>query len=106
MPQDNMFDLIPATLETELFEQIVTAGNVRIERILSQGHSSPESGWYVQDENEWVMVLQGHGRLGFADGREIDLKAGDYLNLPAHCKHRVIWTDPECVTVWLAVFYR
>ncbi len=105
MPPDNIFNLIPETLETEIFEEIVTARNIRIERILSQGHSSPESGWYDQDENEWVMVLQGHGRLGFADGSEIDLAAGDYLNIPAHRKHKAICTDPDCVTVWLAVFY-
>lgn len=102
----NIFDLIPKNLEAELFQEIVTADNVRIERILSQGQVSPALGWYDQDEHEWVMVLQGHGRLVFEDGFEIDLETGDYLNIPAHKKHKLVWTDPAVVTVWLAVFYR
>ncbi len=106
MVTGNIFTLIPQPLEAEIFEGIMTAENLRIERILSQGHSSPESGWYDQDENEWVMVLQGRGRLVFENGAEIDLEAGDYLNIPAHGRHKVVWTDPDCVTVWLAVFYR
>jgi cupin 2 domain-containing protein len=106
MATGNIFHLTPQKLESEIFEEIVAAKNVRIERILSQGHVSPESGWYDQDENEWVMVLQGHGRLVFENGVEVDLATGDYLNIPAHSRHRVIWTDPDCVTVWLAVFYR
>lgn len=101
----NLFDLIPQKLASEMFEEIVKTKAVRIERILSQGHSSPESGWYDQDENEWVIVVQGHGRLVFEKGGEIDLEAGDYLNIPAHSKHKVVWTEPDGVTVWLAVFY-
>jgi cupin 2 domain-containing protein len=101
----NIYDLIPEKLENEVFGEIIRTGTVRIERILSQGQAAPESGWYDQDENEWVMILQGHARLVFADGEESDLAAGDYLNIPAHRKHRVVWTDPDRVTVWLAVFY-
>ncbi|VTP70109.1 nif11 domain/cupin domain protein [Leclercia adecarboxylata] len=33
------------------------------------------------------------------------LHAGDAVNIPAQCRHRVEWTDPEEPTVWLAVFY-
>ena len=106
MSPDNIFKQIPKTLESETFAEIVNTKAVRIERILSRGHTSPESGWYDQDENEWVMVLQGQGRLAFEDGAAIDLEAGDYLNIPAHSRHKVVWTDPDCVTVWLAVFYR
>jgi cupin 2 domain-containing protein len=34
------------------------------------------------------------------------LKTGDFVDLPAHTRHRVEWTDPAAATVWLAVFYR
>lgn len=102
----NIYDLIPEKLETEICAEIIKAGAVRIERILSPGQAAPDSGWYDQDENEWVMVLQGCGRLVFADGEKIDLAAGDYLNIPAHRQHRVVWTDPDRATVWLAVFYQ
>jgi len=27
------------------------------------------------------------------------------VDLPAKCRHRVDWTDPDEPTVWLAVFY-
>ncbi|EGA71403.1 phosphoribosylaminoimidazole carboxylase ATPase subunit [Vibrio sinaloensis DSM 21326] len=102
----NLFAQIPDSLQQEVFNDLVCARHVRIERILSHGQSSPETGWYDQDEHEWVLVLSGFGVLEFEDGREVRLEAGDYLNIPAHCKHKVQQTSPDEVTVWLAVFYR
>jgi cupin 2 domain-containing protein len=49
-------------------------------------------------------VLQGAARLSI-DGQPKELKPGDYVNIPAHQKHRVEWTTPDEPTVWLAVFY-
>ncbi len=102
----NLNDDIPAELPQEIFSDLLTAGSVRIERILSRGQTSPESGWYDQDEHEWVLVLQGGGELTFDNGDVIRLGPGDYLNIPAHCRHRVSWTDPDQTTLWVAVFYR
>jgi cupin 2 domain-containing protein len=34
------------------------------------------------------------------------LKPGDYVHIPAHTKHRVLWTDALEPTIWLAVHYR
>jgi cupin 2 domain-containing protein len=93
----NIFDGLPENLSEEVFEDIIRAPNVRIERIVSRGHASPEVGWYDQEENEWVIL--------FEDGRQFVLKKGDYLNIPAHLKHRVLWTDKQDFTIWLAVFY-
>lgn len=101
----NLLENIPSALPEEIFEDLVKTPNVRIERILSQGHSSPEQGWYDQDENEWVMVLQGSGTLEFEDGRSVTLESGDFINIPAHQKHKVASTIEDQVTVWLAVFY-
>jgi cupin 2 domain-containing protein len=105
MTTNNLFSDIPDTLPDELFDDLLTADGVRVERIFSQGHTSPTSGWYDQEENEWVVVLQGAGTIAFEDGDEVTLAQGDYLNIPKHTRHRVVWTDPEVVTVWLAVFY-
>jgi cupin 2 domain-containing protein len=102
----NLFTLIPGARADEVFEQILNAGPVRIERIVSRGHASPASGWYDQDEEEWVLVLQGSGKILFEDGPEFLLCPGDYLNIPAQQKHKVTWTDPAGPTIWLAVFYR
>lgn len=101
----NIFDCIPENLDEEIFQQLVDGDNVRIERIISRGHSSPESGWYDQDRNEWVLVLKGEAVLLLEDEQTVNLKAGDYINIPAHKKHRVEWTDPDSETIWLAVHY-
>lgn len=106
MKPTNLFASLPDNLEAEVFEDIVRSPSVRIERILSKGHSSPATGWYDQDEHEWVLVLDGSASLLFADGTQHDLSKGDYINIPAHTQHRVVWTDPDNLTVWLAVFYR
>ena len=103
---DNLFNLIPEKIEKEIFNDLLQSDNVRIERILSKGHTSPEEGWYDQDENEWVIVLEGAGVIRFETGEEVKLEKGDFLNIPSHKKHKVSWTDPEMVTLWLAVFYR
>ena len=50
------------------------------------------------------MVLQGAGILSLPMVLNADCLRG-LPNIPAHCKHRVAWTDPDQVTVG-CVFYR
>lgn len=102
---DNLFRNLPENLPCESFDCLVRTESVHIERIVSKGHASPEEGWYDQDVNEWVLLLRGAARLVFEDGGEISMEAGDCLEIPAHCRHRVAWTDPARETVWLAVHY-
>lgn len=101
----SIYSGLPVQLDQELFGELLRAENVRIERIVSKGHTSPLQGWYDQTENEWVIVLEGSGRLLFENGSELVLNRGDYVNIPAHLRHKVVWTDPDVVTVWLAIFY-
>jgi len=101
----NLLKDIPRDLLTERFGTLVETENVRIERIVSQGHASPAAGWYDQDRNEWVLLVQGAAGIAFEDGSEVEMTAGDWLEIPAHQKHRVAWTDPEQPIVWLAVHY-
>lgn len=101
----NLFRDLPASPSEELFQTLLNAPNCRIERIVSRGHASPEGFWYDQDEHEWVMLLTGAARLRFEGEEPLALSPGDYLNIPAHRRHRVEWTDPDQPTVWLAVFY-
>jgi cupin 2 domain-containing protein len=105
MRLSNIFESVPGGMRAEVFEEIVRSPNVRIERIISKGHTSPDIGWYDQDENEWVMVIDGHATIEFEDGTLVTLGKGDHLNIPAHCKHKVSWSDPNHITIWLAVFY-
>jgi cupin 2 domain-containing protein len=100
----NLFNDLPSKLPEELFTTLLAAENVRIERIVSHGHVSPAGFWYDQDQHEWLVVLQGVARLSI-EGEAKELKSGDYINIPAHQKHRVEWTTPDEPTVWLAMFY-
>ena len=103
---DNLFENIPAELPGELFQTLAQSDALRIERIVSRGHTTPAGQWYDQPQNEFVILLHGAARLAFEDGREIAMGTGDWLVIPAHSKHRVTWTDPEQDSVWLAVHYR
>ncbi len=89
----------------EIVERLAGNGAVRIERIVSRGHISPEGFWYDQDEAEFVLVLAGAARLTFTDGEALALGPGDWVDIAPHRRHRVAWTDPDQPTVWLAVFY-
>ncbi len=106
MKPANIYESIPKDPDAEIFDDIISTPGIRIERIISKGHTSPENGWYDQEENEWVMVLEGSGTLTFEDGSVAHLSKGDHINIPAHCRHRVSWTDPNQLTIWLAVFYK
>jgi len=103
---NNLFSNIPDDLPDELLETVLDTGSVRVERIVSHGHASPESFWYDQEQHEWVVVLTGAARLRFEDDDEfVEMGPGNYVNIPAHKRHRVEWTTPEEPTVWLAVHY-
>lgn len=109
MDLENLFDDFPDSedLEEEFTESLVDEAFVRVERIVSQGHASPEGFWYDQDEDEWVVLLAGAAGLVFEDDdEEVVLRPGDHIRIPAHRRHRVSWTSPDEETVWLAVFYQ
>ncbi len=103
---DNLYADLPTTLPKELVTILAQSQHVRIERIVSTGHASPEGFWYDQVEHEWVVVLKGEAKLVFEDGESVQMKLGDHALIPAHRKHRVEWTTPEEPTVWLAVFWK
>lgn len=103
---NNIYEQIPQEVKKEIFTDLLITENVRIERIISKGHSSAEDFWYDQEQNEWVLVVKGHAILIFKDeDKQVELQAGDYINIPAHKQHRVKWTDPQQETVWLAIYY-
>lgn len=102
---ENIYEGTQNDSNKEIFEKLLETNNITIERIISTGQRSPESGWYNQDRNEWVLVLKGKAVLVFEDQITIDLNEGDYINIPCHTKHKVTWTDPDNETIWLAVHY-
>lgn len=87
----------------ERFDELLRAGGVRIERIVSDGCGSPPGFWYDQEEGEFVLLLRGSACLEIEGQGRVFLKEGDWYDLPARTRHRVERTEPG--TVWLAVFY-
>lgn len=101
----DLYAAIPDALPEENIAILLQRPGLRLERILSRGQASPEGFWYDQDEDEWVMLVQGRARLRIeGEPADRDLTPGAHILLPAHCRHRVTWTDPGQTTVWLALF--
>ena len=88
--------------EAERITPWLARPGLRIERIASYGQASD---WYEQDEDEWVLLIEGEARLALErEGRveELALAAGDSLLLPAGLRHRVLATSRPAL--WLCVF--
>ena len=101
----NLLNALPDARAGEIMETVVSARGLRLERIVSHGQASPEGFWYDQEKAEWLMVLKGSAGLAIEGvSEERVLGEGDAVFLPAHCRHRVTWTDPDRPTVWLALF--
>lgn len=108
MPDGNLYADLSTAEPSERFEELMARPGIRIERIVSNGHTSPTdpNQWYDQDTEEWVAVLRGNAHLAFEDdGQAVPLGPGDFVHIPAHRRHRVTWTDPVQPTIWLAVHF-
>lgn len=102
----NFFEGITEPAVDERFDDLLKRPGLRIERIVSNGQRSPEGFWYEQAEGEFVLVLTGSAGLRLEQEAEVRvLGPGDFVDIPAGCRHRVEWTDAAQPTVWLAVFY-
>ncbi|WP_200762758.1 cupin domain-containing protein [Nitrosophilus alvini] len=82
----------------EMFDTLLRCGNVEIKRIVSA--ESVKSSLYIQDEDEWVVLLEGDAELEIK-GKAKKLKKGDTLFIPARTPHKVTKTSKGAL--WLAV---
>lgn len=111
MQRNNFFDLAQqlaakhAGNVNELVTVLTETTGGRVELIVSSGQASPPGFIYDQDEDEWVMVLQGNAILE-VEGARYELTVGDSLFLPKRTKHHVVFTSTEPACLWLAVFWR
>ena len=104
MGAGNLFAYIPEALENEQFLNLFSAPGVRIERIVSTGHATPESEWLDQDWTECVALLAGAAAIQIEGEPSVrTLEPGDWLLIPRHTRHRVEWTDSTGATIWLAI---
>ena len=100
----NLLRNLPAAIADERIDALLTRGGVRIEHIISSGQASPPGFWYDQQEDEFVLLLEGEaGLLLEGEATPRTLRVGDWLTIPAHRRHRVEWTSANGPTVWLAV---
>jgi cupin 2 domain-containing protein len=54
--------------DKEIFEEIIENKNIKLERIITGinvDHSMNK--WYDQDNDEWVLLIQGEAELEFED---------------------------------------
>jgi len=104
----SLFNGIPEKLPEELLTILAEHESARIERIVSEGHASPEGFWYDQQQHEWVLLVSGSAVLSIETDsgvEQVELQPGDYLLIPAGQRHRVESTSPTEKTIWLAVFF-
>ena len=103
----NLFEGIPASLPEELTETLLEGhGSFRIKRIVSCGHASPPDFWYDQESSEWVALISGSAVLQFeGESEDLEMKPGDWIEIPAHRRHRVVRTAKGEDTVWLAIHW-
>ena len=87
----------------ESFETLLHNRNVTIERILSPAGTRSER--FVQEDDEWVCLLQGEAELEIA-GEIHRLQAGEACFIPASTPHRVTDTSGDPTCIWLAVHIR
>ena len=103
----NLFAGLPGSIPEELFETLVIGDHFRLERIIAFGHATPAGQWYDQEVEEWVVLLSGGASLLFEGESEVvEMRPGDYIQIPAHRRHRIEWTAAGEKTVWLAVHYQ
>ena len=103
---DNLFAGLPTSLPEEMVEVLLRTPAARLERIVSFGQATPAGQWHDGDTNEWVVLLRGAAGLRFEDeSTPCVLGPGDWVDIPAHRRHRVDWTAPSEPTVWLALHY-
>jgi cupin 2 domain-containing protein len=103
---NNLFADIPANADSETLNALLAGGRFRLERIVSTGQATAAGEWYDQEDDEWVVLLSGSAGLRFEDESETrELRPGDFINIPAHRRHRVEWTDAAQPAVWLALHY-
>ena len=100
----NLFAGVAPESGSEQISELLSRPGLRIERIVSQGQASPPGFWYDQAQAEWVLLLAGEATLAFEDEAAPRLlKAGDYVDIAPHRRHRVEATAAR--TLWLAVHY-
>jgi len=93
----NIYDYITPKSD-ETFTTLLEHKNIKINRIVSSSDIKPIE--YIQEEDEWLVLLEGKATL-LVDTEEKILTKGETLFIPAKVPHQVLKTNAG--TVWLTV---
>ena len=101
---------VPRVYPQEVFTKLLSTENTggtgmngfSIERIVSTNHTTE---YVSQDEDEWVMLVQGHAKLSCQQSPSEEevihsLQGGDFLFIPRGTRHRVIETSSDPCAIW------
>ncbi|AQR75884.1 cupin [Sphingomonas sp. LM7] len=99
----NLLAKLPAAERAEAFSEVLARPGIRIERIVSRGQATPQDEPMVQEQDEWVLLLEGAAGLRIEDSAEVALAPGDHVWIGGGQAHWVTWTAKDRATVWLAV---
>jgi cupin 2 domain-containing protein len=102
----NLFDDVLARADEEIFTEVLSREEVRIERIVSTGQFTPRDKPHRQGHDEWVLLLAGSAGLCIEGEVERSLRPGDHVLIAAHRSHWVTWTAKDEPTIWLAIHFR
>ena len=93
----NIYDYITPQSGEDL-TTLFTHKNIKINRIVSSDNVKAVE--YVQEEDEWLVLLEGKATL-LIENKEKTLRKGDTLFIPSKTPHSVLKTQNG--TVWLTV---
>ena len=84
----------------EIFNNLLSHKNVKINKIISPPNFVSEQ--FIQDEDEWVILLQGSAILEI-NQKITKIVKDSYIFIPAKTPHKILSTEPNIKTIWLAV---
>ena len=93
----NIFDYIEPK-KGEVFTPLFEHKNIKINRIVSSREVEDKE--YIQDEDEWLVLVKGEAIL-LLDKKEKKLLKGETLFIPAKVPHQVLYTKQN--TLWITI---
>lgn len=99
----NLYEYNGKDLTAEVVDIVYEDSTIRVERIVSMGHTTPDDFIYDQCDNELVCVIEGEAELLLCDSnKRIFLQEGDTYMICAGVRHKVTYTSSPCI--WLCIF--
>lgn len=94
----NFFDNLSIPASGERFETLYENKGILIEKIISS--DKQEKKIYKQDHDEWVMLIEGTALIEI-EGKEINMKKGDFRMIEKGKTHQVLKTENG--TIWFCI---